>query len=164
MRTTTLLLSAILLFGLPADAQPRSAADSQAHFDAVRAAIESSNVLANVQNQTLINIRDYLIAHLLARNPGKESEVRALVDEILMPDMRRTRIWDFDSFVIRLWSQVISDQEINEIREFFGSQAGKKMAALLGLVPSLGFEFGRDYIAQFPLIHEQEFKNRGLRY
>lgn len=110
---------AVLVFG-PANAQEIG----ESHLAAARAAvnaIESTDQFDNI----LLNAATQVKADLIGNNPNLQTEISDMVDDAALSLAPRRS--DLENEVARVYAKLFTEQELTQVAEFYGSEAGRKL-------------------------------------
>lgn len=138
---SAILFSGTIFVAAPAFAQDAAAPDasgqaqqaepaqevSESHLSAARKAVDAigatdefDNILLNAANQTK--------AEFIPNNPDLQSEISNMVDEKALELASRRAALETE--VARVYAQLFSEAELNQISEFYSTEAGQKLIEL----------------------------------
>ncbi|KQT53324.1 hypothetical protein ASG43_18895 [Aureimonas sp. Leaf454] len=117
-------LIAVAAFAAFAFGQARAQEISESHLAAARTAvnaIESTDQFDNI----LLNAATQVKADLIGNNPNLQTEISDMVDDKALA--LAPRRGDLENEVARVYARLFTEQELTQIGEFYGSEAGKKL-------------------------------------
>jgi len=117
-----LVISAALLFLLPASVSAQEFTD--AHLDAARAAISAIHATDQF-DQILLNAATQIKAELIVNSPDKQQQISDMVDDAALALAPRRA--DLENEVARVYAKLFTEQELQQIADFYNSDAGKKL-------------------------------------
>ena len=105
--------------------QPSQAQDiSQEHLDAAKAMLKAGGSTVTLDN-ILPNLASRMKSQLILSQPNLEAEISRVVDEAAIAIAPRRG--DLENEVARLYANVFSQEELEEINAFYNTEAGKKL-------------------------------------
>lgn len=172
MRTTIVVLAAMLAAGGPAHAQPAppsvpgaTATDLDARLEAARRMMAVTGAMS-IAAQLIDALEGQLVALLEQANPGREAQVRAVVSELLLPEFR-ARIGELEQPLQRIWADAFTVAEMDEIMAFYATPAGRKTLSVMPQLSQqssmLGMAWGRRVAEEAFAKHERALRERGIR-
>ncbi len=108
------------LTGAPALAQEISAS----HLAAAREAVDAIDTTEQF-DQILLNAATQIKAELIVNNPDLQSKISEMVDDSAIA--LAPRRGDLENEVARIYAKMFTEQELREISQFYGSEAGRKL-------------------------------------
>lgn len=117
-------LIAVAAFALLAFAPAQAQEIGESHLAAARSAvnaIESTDQFDNI----LLNAATQVKADLIGNNPNLQTEISDMVDEAALGLAPRRN--DLENEIARVYAKLFTEQELTQIAEFYGSEAGKKL-------------------------------------
>ena len=122
-----LVISAALLFLVPATALAQDKEITTAHLDAARAAVTAIHATDQF-DEILPNAATQIKADLIGNNPDKQQEISDMVDDAALALAPRRA--DLENEVARVYAKLFTEQELTEIANFYNSETGKKLLKL----------------------------------
>lgn len=122
-RRTRLMVAAVILM-LPATAIAQDISDS--HLAAARAALEAIDATDQFDN-ILLNAATQIKSELIGNNPDRQTEISDMVDERALA--LAPRRGDLENEVARVYAKLFTEEELQQIGQFYNSEAGKKLLA-----------------------------------
>ena len=111
----------------PADqAAPPEAEISPSHLAAARAAIKAISATEQFDN-ILPNAATQVKSEFIPNNPDKENEISDMVDDRALKFASRRG--DLENEIARIYARMFKEDELNQIAQFYTSEAGKKLLA-----------------------------------
>ena len=111
----------------PADqATPPEQEISPSHLAAARTAIKAISATDQFDN-LLPNAATQVKSEFIPNNPDKESEISDMVDDRALK--LASRRGDLENEVARIYAKMFSEEELDQIAQFYTSEAGKKLLA-----------------------------------
>ncbi len=122
-RRTRLMVAALVLM-LPVTALAQDISDS--HLAAARGAIEAIDATDQFDN-ILLNAATQIKSELIGNNPDRQTEISDMVDERALA--LAPRRGDLENEVARVYAKLFTEEELQQIGQFYNSEAGKKLLA-----------------------------------
>ncbi|WP_244631081.1 DUF2059 domain-containing protein [Aureimonas sp. ME7] len=110
----------LALSAAPAFAQETS----PAHLTAAREAVDALDTTEQF-DQILLNAATQIKAELIVNNPNLQNEISNMVDDSALA--LAPRRGDLENEIARIYAKLFTEQELREIAQFYGSEAGKKL-------------------------------------
>ncbi|MBO0903934.1 DUF2059 domain-containing protein [Jiella sonneratiae] len=130
--------TAMLLVPVAASAQDQKPADqaaaqkaadeniSESHLKAARAAIAAIHATDQF-DEILPNAATQIKSELISNRPDMDSKISDMVDEAALKLAPRRA--SLETEVARIYARMFSEDELNDIAQFYSSEAGKKLLA-----------------------------------
>lgn len=99
---------------------------SPSHLAAARAAIKAISATDQFDN-LLPNAATQVKSEFIPNNPDKENEISDMVDDRALK--LAPRRGDLENEVARIYAKMFTEEELNQIAQFYTSEAGKKLLA-----------------------------------
>ncbi|MCE7027825.1 DUF2059 domain-containing protein [Jiella avicenniae] len=125
-----LLCPAAVMAQQSGDQQPAAQAGNEdigeSHLNAARAAVAAIHATDQFDD-ILLNAATQIKSELIANRPDMESKISDLVDDAAVELAPRRA--DLETEVARIYARLFSEDELNQVAGFYGSEAGKKLLA-----------------------------------
>lgn len=117
-------LLAVSMLGCVSLAPALAQEATPSHLAAARAAVAAINTTDQF-DAVLMNAATQVKAELIANHPDRQSELSAMVDDAAIELAPRRA--DLENEVARIYARLFTEQELQAIGEFYGSEAGQKL-------------------------------------
>ncbi|WP_082537132.1 MULTISPECIES: DUF2059 domain-containing protein [unclassified Aureimonas] len=117
-------LIAVAAFAVLAFGSANAQEIGESHLAAARAAVNSIESTDQFDN-ILLNAATQVKADLIGNNPNLQTQISDMVDDAALALAPRRN--DLENEVARVYAKLFTEQELNEIAQFYGSEAGKKL-------------------------------------
>lgn len=96
---------------------------TESHLTAAKQAMQATGATSRLDG-ILLEVASFTKAGLIATRPDIEAQITQLVDEAAIS--LAPRRGPLENEVAEIYAKIFTEQELNTIAEFFGSEAGKK--------------------------------------